>query len=299
MTIPTERLAAISGYSSIFGNAALGAFKIYVAVISNSSAIMADAFHTLSDSVTSVIFLAGLKFSKRCPDSKHPFGHGRYELIAALVIGVLLAVVAFDFGMEGVHRLTEHKAAEYGALAYWAMILTIVIKEAMAQFSFMVARRACMTSLKADGIHHRSDALSSLVILVGLLAGSRFWWLDGVLSILVAVMILWSAVEVMRTAISPLLGEEPPPEMIAKIVEICRILSGRPVEEHHFHMHRYGAHCELTFHIRLPGEWSLETVHGIAENIQDAVREALNIEATIHVEPERKALSSKEAGTTK
>ncbi len=295
MSFSTAKLAAISGYSSIFGNMLLAAFKIYVALVSNSSAIMADAFHTLSDSVTSVIFLAGMKFSGRRPDRQHPFGHGRYELIAAVVIGVLLAVVAFDFGMQGIHRLIDHQPAEYGQLAYWAMILTIVVKEGMAQFAFMVARRARMTSLKADGIHHRTDALSSLVILIGLLAGSRFWWLDGVLSVLVALMILWSAVEVMRSAISPLLGEEPEPELTARITGLCCTLAGRRVEAHHFHLHRYGSHCELTFHIRLPGDWQLDTVHTIAENIQDAVRDSLGIEATIHVEPDRKALSSSEA----
>ncbi|MEA4862423.1 MAG: cation diffusion facilitator family transporter [Victivallaceae bacterium] len=299
MSISTAKLAAISGYSSIFGNVILAAFKMYVALISNSSAIMADAFHTLSDSVTSVIFLAGIKFSDREPDRQHPFGHGRYELIAAVVIGVLLAVVAFDFGMQGFHRLIDHQPAEYGPLAYWAMILTIVIKEGMAQFAFMVSRRTCMTSLKADGIHHRTDALSSLVILVGLIAGSRFWWLDGVLSILVALMILWSAVEVLRSAISPLLGEEPTPELTEQVTCLCRTLSGRRVEAHHFHLHRYGSHCELTFHIRLPGDWPLDTAHTIAENIQDAVRNSLKIEATIHVEPDRKELSSSEVEPTK
>ncbi len=280
-----SKLAGIAGMSSIIGNVLLAGAKIYVAFACRSSAIMADAWHTLSDSLTSVIFLVGLKVSGKKADTLHPYGHGRAELIAAIIIGVLLAVVALNFTTDGVNRLLHHQPAEYGISAYVIMIVTVVVKEGMAQFAFFCARKNDLKSLRADGIHHRSDALSSLVILIGLAAGGGFWWLDGVLSIVVSLMILYSSVEVLRSAVNPLLGEPPSDELTARVEDLCHRLAGDTVEAHHFHLHTYGEHRELTFHIRLPGDWSLFRAHAMAELIQSELRHGMGIEATIHTEP--------------
>ena len=139
--------------------------------------------------------------------------------------------------------------------------------------------------LKADGWHHRSDAISSLVILVGIFFGKYFWWIDGVLGILIAILILYAAFDVLKEGINPLLGERPDEELVSSIKEIADRFAPSAVDAHHIHCHHYGRHRELTFHIYLDGTISLNDSHDIADAIETAIRDELDIEATIHLEP--------------
>nr|HPJ72864.1 cation diffusion facilitator family transporter [bacterium] len=168
---PDSKLPYLEGWGSIALNCLLFAAKYAVGLATGSVAITADAWHTLSDSVTSILVLAGVKVSRKPADAAHPFGHGRAERVASLVIGVLLAMVAVFFGGDAVHRLIDGRRAEYGAAAIWVTAASVVIKEAMARFSSWAGRKTGYTALKADAWHHRSDALSSLVILAGILFG--------------------------------------------------------------------------------------------------------------------------------
>jgi len=281
-------LAKSEGWISIFINILLFAFKFYVGYISGSVAIAADAWHSLSDSMTSVILLFGIKMSDKPADKEHPFGHGRSELISTLVIAILLAVVAFEFICKSIERLSLHQTASYGSLAIWAMIITIVCKEAMAQYAFWAGKLSGMQSLKADAWHHRSDAISSVIILAGIIFVGKIWWLDGAMGILVAAIILYASYNILKSAIGPLLGRSPNKELIKKVTEICEKHGGDKVYVHHFHIHDYGNHTELTFHIHLDGEMSLEATHAISKQIEFELLKELRIEATIHMEPQIK-----------
>ena len=116
-----SNIAYRAGWISILVNVLLFALKYWAGIVSGSVAIMADAWHTLSDSITSVIVIIGVWFSGRPPDKEHPFGHGRAELLAAIIIGVVLAVIAFEFGLESIRRITDREPAEYGTLAIIAI----------------------------------------------------------------------------------------------------------------------------------------------------------------------------------
>ncbi|MDD5596443.1 MAG: cation diffusion facilitator family transporter [Victivallaceae bacterium] len=278
-------LAKLEGWISIFANIVLFAFKLWVGICSNSVAIIADAWHSLSDSVTSVILLFGIKMSDKPADKEHPFGHGRSELIATLVIAILLAVVAFEFICKSIERLQVHESAEYGSWALWAMIITIVSKELMAQYAFWAGKITGMNSLKADAWHHRSDSISSIIILVGILFGRDIWWLDGVLGIIVALIIMYAAYDILKSAIGPLLGRSPEKELIEEVTNICKKYCGGEVFVHHFHIHDYGNHTELTFHIHLDGRIPLREAHAISKKIESELKDAMKITATIHMEP--------------
>ncbi|WP_176013087.1 cation diffusion facilitator family transporter [Victivallis sp. Marseille-Q1083] len=278
-------LAKLEGYLSVFGNFVLFGFKFYVGWLSGSVAIIADAWHTLSDILSSVVLLIGLKISERPADKQHPFGHGRAELIAALLIGVMLAAVAVEFFGRGIAQLRAHAGADYGPAAVWAMVISVVVKEAMAQYAYWAGRRTKLSSLVADGHHHRSDAVSSLIVLIGIGLGRGHWWVDGVLSMLVALLIGWAAWGILKAAVSHLLGKQPSPELIAQVRDICRECCGGNLETHHFHLHEYGQHRELTFHIRLPGERPLREVHDCTQRLEEALQRQLGIAATIHPEP--------------
>jgi cation diffusion facilitator family transporter len=246
---------------------------------------MADAWHTLSDSLSSIIVLISTKISSKPPDREHPFGHGRVELIAAIIIGVILGLIGFEFARDSRARLASHKSVVFGSFAIWVTILSVVIKESLAQFSFWTYRRTANVSLKADGWHHRSDAISSAIILAGIFAGRYFWWIDGVMGLIVSLLIFYAAYETIKEGMDPLLGEVPDPGLLDDLRLIARQSSGMETHLHHVHVHRYGEHIELTAHIMLPKGTTLEKAHAIADEIENEILARLNIEATIHMEP--------------
>ena len=282
-----NNLTRIEGWLSIFVNIILFAFKYWAGVVTGSVAIIADAWHTLSDSFSSILVLLGLKISQKPADEDHPFGHGRAELVTSLVIGALLAVIAYSFISESIDKLSKHESVEYGLIAIIATVTSILMKELLAQYAFWAGRKVNSTMLKADGWHHRSDAISSIVILVGIIFGGYAWWIDGVLGIFVALLIGYAAYEILHDAFNQILGKQPEEKMISDITNICKEFGGEEVMPHHFHLHEYGDHREMTFHIRLSPETTLQSAHEIASNIESKVMEKLEIISTIHMEPHK------------
>ncbi len=284
-TYNRTRLGYIEGWLAIGGNIALFVLKYWAGIITGSVALMADAWHTLSDSFSSVIVLIGTKISKKPADRDHPFGHGRAELIASLVIGIFLLFITFNFVTESIERLNSKVTIKFGTIALVAVITSIAVKEGLAQYAFWAGRKTGSNTLKADGWHHRTDAISSVLILAGIFLGKYFWWIDGVLGIIVAGMIAWAAYEVIRDAINPLMGEKPSENLIDNLHQLSRQSLGFDPEIHHIHLHRYGAHVELTFHITLPPNMSLREAHGHIEKLEYAIQENLEMTATIHADP--------------
>jgi cation diffusion facilitator family transporter len=270
---------------SIFLNIALFGIKYWAGMVSNSVALLADAWHTLSDSVSSLAVLLGLKVSNIPADSKHPFGHGRAELISSLVVGILLAIVGFNFLGESVMKFKERAVFNYGPVAIWVTVASVVIKEVMARYSIVIGKKLKSNSLKADGWHHRSDAISSVVILVGIFVGGRFWWADSVLGIFVSLMIFYTTYTIMQETISILLGENIETDMEEKVVELGQNINGNVfLDPHSFKMHHYGHHSELVFHISLPGIYSLSKAHEIASEYESRIEKEYAIDVTIHVD---------------
>jgi len=240
-----EKLALNEGRLSLVGNIVLFGLKLWAGISSASAALIADAWHTLSDSLSSLIIIIAAKISGKKPDEEHPFGHGRAELIAALIVGVLLALIAVDFFVEGIHRLNDGTQANYGVLAIVITAVSLAVKEMMAQYAFYAYRKCECLSLKADAWHHRSDAISSLVILVGIIVGRFVWWADAVLTLIVAVFIAWTAYHIIRDGVKPLLGEAPDDELLNYINSTCDDVLKIDSDVHHVHLHRYGIILKL------------------------------------------------------
>ncbi len=270
---------------SIIGNVVLFALKYWAGIVSGSVAILADAWHTLSDSFTSVIVLVSAKISSLPPDDEHPFGHGRANLISSVIIGVLLSVIAFNFLMESITKLSSGESAHYGIIAIAVTAASVIVKELMAMVSIWASKKTKNKALKADGWHHRSDALSSLVILGGIFLNPYFWWIDGALGIIVSIVLFYTSYKVIKEGTYPLLGETPDDETIENLTAVVTRTYGSEINIHHIHIHRYGDHVEMTFHIKLPKEISLQKAHDIVTRIEKSVRDELNIESTIHAEP--------------
>ncbi|WP_462317295.1 cation diffusion facilitator family transporter [Marinilabilia sp.] len=279
------RKGVIATWASIFLNIALFGIKYWAGIVSNSVALLADAWHTLSDSVSSLAVLLGLKVSNIPADRKHPYGHGRAELIASLIVGILLAIVGFNFLAESIMKFQEREVFTYGPVAIWVTVASVVVKEIMARYSIIIGKQIKSNSLKADGWHHRSDAISSIVILVGIFVGGRFWWADSVLGIFVSLMIFYTTYSIMKDTISILLGENIDPEMEKEIAELGNNINGNMfLDPHSFKLHHYGHHSELVFHISLPGTYSLTRSHEIASEYEDRIEQRYSFEVTIHVD---------------
>jgi len=278
-------LKYLEGWLSILVNIILFGLKYWAGVVTGSIAIIADAWHTLSDSLSSIVVLIGVKISGKPADKEHPFGHGRAELIASIIIGMLLALIAFNFVLESIDKLKSHESIEFGKLAIIVTVVSILGKEAMAQFAFWAGKKTNSVTLKADGWHHRSDAISSIIILVGIFLGPYFWWMDAVLGLIVAALIFYAAYEIISDASNPLLGEKPDDGLIKLIDEVSISKAGFDLNVHHIHVHRYGDHLELTFHIIMPGEMKLDKVHQIISDIELELKTKHNIFATIHADP--------------
>lgn len=283
--IERKKLVYQQGWVSIFANGLLFVSKYWVGVASGSIALMADAWHSLSDSLTSLIVIVGAKISSKPPDDEHPFGHGRAELIASIIIGVILGFVGFEFAKESISKLVNKEGVQYGAAALWVIIISILVNELLAQYAFWIGRKTGNPSLRADGWHHRSDALSSVIILVGIFFAKYFWWIDGVLGFIVSVMLFYAAYDIIKDGTNPLLGEKPEEDLLSELKKIANETAGMETHLHHVHMHRYGEHMELTMHIKLPKETTLKNAHQIADDIEIEIARKLSMEATIHMEP--------------
>jgi len=275
----------LEGIISVIVNSILFILKFWAGVITGSIALTADAWHTLSDSLSSIIVIVAVKLSSKKPDTEHPFGHGRWEQIAALFIAFLLGIIAFDFLKDSFTQFKNHESTEFGTIAIVVTIISIVVKEALAQYAFYIGRKTENVSIKADGWHHRTDALSSAVVLVGILFAKQFWWIDSALGAIISLMLFYATYQIAKEAINKLLGEKPSSELIEKIKSSIQQYDVENIQLHHFHIHNYVGHQELTFHIKLRNDLSIEEGHRIATEIENIIENKFGIVSTIHVEP--------------
>lgn len=281
-----NRYAYQEGIIGIVANLVLFGLKYWAGVITGSLALIADAWHTLSDSASSLMVVGSVRLSSRSADERHPFGHGRYQQIISIFIAFMLGIVAWEFFTDSIEKFRQHESTLFGIPAIVVTTLSVVVKEGLAQYAYRAYRKTGFETLRADGWHHRSDALSSMVVLAGILLGNRFWWMDSLLGLLISLMIFYAVFEIIRSSAGKLLGEKPDEKLINEVVKLADRVSGREIHPHHFHLHTYGDHRELTFHIRLEGSLDIKTGHEIASNIEKALRKEMEIEATIHVEPD-------------
>jgi len=279
----------LEGVVSVIANTVLFALKFWAGIVTGSIALVADAWHTLSDSLSSVFIIFAVKLSSKKADREHPFGHGRWEHISSIFVAVLLGIVAYEFFAKSVIRFRNRETTEYGTLAIVVTIVSIIVKELLAQLAFYYGRKTDNTVIKADGWHHRSDALSSVIVLTGIVTsivfGEKLWWIDSVLGILVALAIFYATVKILNEAITKLLGEEPDDELIRNITERVKAVYHNDLQLHHFHIHNYVLHKELTLHIKLDKNMTIEKSHEIATEIEKMIETDFGISATIHTEP--------------
>jgi len=279
------RIGLFEGWASIAANTLLAALKAWLGLVTGSLALMADAVHSFSDSGTSAIVIFGFRMARKPPDEKHPFGHGRSESIAGLVIAVLLGVIAVEMGRAGVERILRPQAVEVATWVIPIVLATMLVKELLAQFSRDLGLLIGSDVLIADAWHHRSDVLSTGLVIVAFM-GPRWGapWLDGAMSVGVAALIGWAALATMRRSLGPLLGEHAPEETYRAINEMARSVRGvRSV--HDILVHRYGHTHVISLHVEVPEDRTPLALHELSERIEDKIAGRFPGHAIVHVDP--------------
>ena len=283
-----KKAQIVEGWTSIIANVGLFGVKMWAGLVSGSIALMADAWHTLSDTLSSAIIIIAAKLASKKADKEHPFGHGRWELVASLLIAFLLAVIGYEFFTDSLARLQNRESVVYGTLALAVTAASLIVKEALAQWAFYLGRKHDNPVITADGWHHRTDSLSSVIVLAGIIV-TRFvgglWWMDSALGILVALAIFYAAFAIMKDAVTKILGEEPTPELIEQLTEGVRGIYGDDLQLHHIHLHNYVTHKEMTLHIMLAPDMTIEEGHEVATVVEGMIEERFGMTATVHVEP--------------
>ncbi len=288
----STRWGYLSGSLSVAVNVLLAILKYWAGIVTGSVALAADAWHTISDTLSSIALLFATRTTRKPADPEHPFGHGRADLIMSVGIGVVIGTVGLNFLIEAIADLADPQPVLYGTVGRVAVIVSIVAKELLAQFSFFASRRSGMKSIRADGWHHRSDSLTSIIVLIGIVLAGDQYWVDAVLSMIVAIFLLVAAGKVILDSARPLLGESPNTRTLDGIREIGRRISPMFNSVHHVHIHRYGAHTEMTCHVNMDSDMSVGDAHDLVDDFEQALRDDLGLEPTVHIEPERERKDS-------
>ncbi len=280
-----ERLGVLEGWVGVAVNLVVFAVKLVPGLLIGSASLVADAVHSLGDVASSAVVIWSFRAGAKPPDREHPFGHGRLESVASLVIAVLLLVAALEFGKAGVERLLDPRPVEASAGLLAVLAVTMALKEWLSRFAAHLGRQLGSAALEGDAWHHRSDVLSTGVVLLAL-AGERLGWryLDGGATVVVAGFIAWAGIELVRRSLDPLIGAAPSGELQKRIRELA--LGVEEVRSvHDVMVHAYGTLLVISLHVEVPVELDAVRSHEVAEEVERRVGEALGAVVVVHTDP--------------
>ena len=259
---------------SIIGNVILSLLKLFAGVVANSAAMVSDAIHSASDVFSSIVVIIGVKLSAKDSDEEHPYGHERMESVAAVVLSVVLAITGLFIGHAAIEKLTSGVYEELkmpGVLAAMAAIISIVCKEAMYWYTRHYAKMFDSGALMADAWHHRSDALSSIGSLIGIV-GARmgYKWLDPLASLVICIFILKAALDIFMDAMKKMVDHSCSKEVSDAITECAKRhpdalgIAGIQTRE-------FGNKIYVDLEVFADGNISLKRSNEIAEQIHDSI----------------------------
>ena len=275
-------------------NLLLVCVKVAAGVAGHSAAMVSDAVHSLSDLLTDFVVLAFVRVSGRPKDASHDYGHGKFETMASLLIGIFLAAAAIGIVVSGAVKLSSWLQGEDipapGRMALWAALLSIAAKELLFRYTDAKGRKLDSPALRANAWHHRSDALSSIGAAIGiggaLLLGDRWTVLDPLASIVIGAMLVKVAWDLLGPSFGELTDSSLPAETEQEIIRMIRDIPGI-FEPHNLRTRRIGRLIAAEVHIRLDGNQSLSEAHEKASEVERRFKERFGRESHIivHMEP--------------
>lgn len=272
--------------NTIIGNFILAFIKILIGFISRSTAMVADGMHSLSDVVTTIGVIIGLKLSHKEADKTHPYGHEKIESITSLFLATVLFLVAISIGYSGIIKIINHSYVTPGFSAIIAAITSIIVKELMYWYTIKYANKINSPSLKADAWHHRSDALSSVGALIGIL-GARIGYpfLDPLVAIIIALVIIKVAFDICKQSIAQLIDEAASEEDVQVIIDKINSIDGI-YEIKNLKTRQHSNKLYVDVDISVDATLTVEEGHNIASHVHNLIEEDSRIKhCMVHVNP--------------
>ena len=277
----------LCGIVGIILNILLFIGKFIAGLISHSIAITADAFNNLSDAGTSVVTLAGFKMAEKEADDDHPFGHGRIEYVAGLVVSAVILLMGFELLKDSIDKILHPREVVFSPLVLGILIAAILVKCYMASYNFIVGKKIESATLRATGIDSLSDCISTIVVLAAMLI-SHFTTLkvDGICGVAVAILIFIAGFNAAKDTLNPLLGVAPDKEFVDAIEKKVLSFHENVIGVHDLMVHDYGPGRRIvSLHAEVPAEGDILMLHDIIDNLEMTLQKEFGCLTTIHMDP--------------
>ena len=268
-------------------NCGLAALQITFGLLGKSQALLADGMHTLSDLSTDFIVLYASKRAAKEADEDHPYGHGRIETLASMLLGAILAAVGIGIGVRGIESIVEQRLIEPEPITILFALLAIVAKEGLYHYTMRAARAVHSTLLESNAWHHRSDALSSIVVLIGITAQVLgVPHMDALAAIIVGAMILWMGIRLGRMALYELIDTGLDFSLVED-VRTAMLADSSVVGIHNLRTRSMGGQGYIDAHIEVDSDLTVSEAHYIAHKIEHRVKKQFPkiIDVQIHIDP--------------
>lgn len=281
-----RKYGMLSSIVGIFLNILLFAFKYFAGILSGSVAITADAFNNLSDAGSSIITLAGFKFTGRNADSEHPFGHGRGEYISGFIVSIVIILMGFELFTSSASKILHPEKVDTSIMAFAVLVISIVVKLYMAFYNTRIGRKINSSAMKATATDSLSDSVATSVVFLSMLVMKYTGYnIDGYAGALVAIFILFAGYSAAKDTISPLLGTKPSKEIVDAIDGIIMSHDGI-LGVHDLIVHDYGpGRMIVSLHAEVPGNRNIYELHDLIDHIENDLDERFNCECVIHMDP--------------
>ena len=276
----------LCGIVGIALNVLLFAGKFFAGTLSGSIAVTADAFNNLSDAGSSVVTLLGFRLAGRKPDPEHPFGHGRMEYLSGLVVSALILLMGVELAKPSFQKIVHPEEVEFSVVAVVILLCSIAVKFYMSLYNRRIGKKINSSAMVATGIDSLSDTISTAAVLVAMLVGKfSGLMIDGWVGMLVALFILYSACRAAMETVSPLLGQAPEEEFVRRIEELV-LAHDEVCGIHDLVVHDYGpGRVMISLHAEVPSSGDILELHDVIDGIEMELREQLDCEAVIHMDP--------------
>ena len=281
-----ERYGALSGGVGILLNLLLSLGKFFAGLLTGSIAVTADAFNNLSDAGSSVVTLVGFKLAGQKADDGHPFGHGRIEYLAGLLVSLLILMVGVELGKTSIEKIFHPEQVDFSLVTVVILIASILVKLWMCLFNRNLGRRIGSAAMEATATDSLSDVVATSAVLAGTLVGEFTGVsIDGWVGVVVAIFILRAGWGAAKDTVDPLLGSAPDPALVKEIQDV--VLSHKQVVGmHDLVIHDYGPGRRMcSFHAEVPQNADIMEAHDAIDHIEREIYQKFGVETTAHMDP--------------
>ena len=275
---------------SIFSNLFLIVIKLIIGLVTGAVSLMSEAIHSSMDLLASLIAFFAIRLSTKPPDEDHPYGHGKYENVSGVMEAFLIFVAAIWIIYEAVNRFLSKGKIEFIQYGIIVMLISVVVNYFVSKKLYAASKKYDSIALEADALHLKTDIYTSAGVALGFLLMylTGYYWLDPVIAILVALLIIYEAFQLLNNAFSPLVDSQLPEEELVKIKGIIEdfLMKNKDIEYQRLRSRKSGSQKYLDFTLKVPENICVKTAHDICDELEALInKEFPNIDINIHIEP--------------